>query len=180
MSTQIILSELVVKCVVPARYTQDTHKKRLSLWCKEGVWTTLTITVTIYFDNKIQIKQRLSCNAGQAKFLAARAEILAGGGQPTAGGAEPPCLSPPLTLTTGNTLKTNNSYVRHLTGGSVVMWSTGSWSPLSLCWNWQSVDLWCDSAASLAARRLSTGLNELLWWRISSRSTGTRLVGFCT
>jgi len=47
--------------------------------------------VTIYFDNKRQIKQRLSCNAGQAKFLAARAEILAGGGaQPTAGGAEPP------------------------------------------------------------------------------------------
>ena len=87
MSTQIILSELVVKSVVPARYTQ----KRLSLWCKEGVWTILTITVTIYFDNKRQIKQRLSCNAGQAKFLAARAEILAGGGaQPTAGGAEPP------------------------------------------------------------------------------------------
>ena len=42
-----------------------------------------------YFDNKRQIKQQLSCNAGQAKFLAARAEILAGG-KPTAGGAEPP------------------------------------------------------------------------------------------
>jgi len=54
--------------------------------------------VTIYFDNKGQIKQRLSCNAGQAKFLAARAEILAGGAQPTAGGAEPPLT--PLTLTT--------------------------------------------------------------------------------
>ena len=59
----------------------------------------MTITVTIYFDNKRQIKQRLSCNAGQAKFLAARAEILAEGAQPTAGGAEPPLA--PLTLTTG-------------------------------------------------------------------------------
>jgi len=54
----------------------------------------LTITVTIYFDNKRQIKQWLSCNAGQAKFLAARAEILAGGAQPTAGGAEPPLVPP--------------------------------------------------------------------------------------
>ena len=50
-----------------------------------------------YFDNKRQIKQLLSCNAGQAKFLAARAEILAGGGgaKPTAGGAERP-LAPSL------------------------------------------------------------------------------------
>ena len=31
MSTQIILSELVVKSVVPARYTQDTHKKNTQI-----------------------------------------------------------------------------------------------------------------------------------------------------
>ena len=50
--------------------------------------------------NKRQIKQRLSCNAGQAEFLAASwVEILAGGGaKPTSGGAELPL--PLLTLTT--------------------------------------------------------------------------------
>ena len=72
-------------------YTIDCVKKA----CKQH-WLLLWR----YFDNKRQIKQRLSCNAGQAKFLAARAEILAGeGGKPTAGGAEPTC-PPPLTLTT--------------------------------------------------------------------------------
>jgi len=50
----------------------------------------LTITVTIYFDNKRQIKQRLSCNAGQAKFLAARAKILAGGPNRQQVGLSPP------------------------------------------------------------------------------------------
>jgi len=45
-------------------------------------------------------QQRLSCNAGQAKFLAARAEILAGGGANRQQvGLSTPCL--PLTLTTG-------------------------------------------------------------------------------
>ena len=36
MITQIILSELVVKSVVPARYTQDTHKKELVYGVKKA------------------------------------------------------------------------------------------------------------------------------------------------
>jgi len=48
--------------------------------------------IDYYCDDILITKdiQQLSCNAGQARFLAARIEILAGGGKPTAGGAEPP------------------------------------------------------------------------------------------
>jgi len=51
-----------------------------------------------YFNNKREIKQWLSCNAGQAKFLAARAEILAGGGanRQQVGLSPPPPWSPSL------------------------------------------------------------------------------------
>ena len=86
MNIQIILSELVLR----VHDLQDTHTSVMSL-CARLIYTIDSVygvkkaceqhwlLLWRYFDNKRQIKQRLSCNAGQAKFMAA-----------TAGGTELP------------------------------------------------------------------------------------------